>query len=114
MVCNFPKQTHPLEGVHGGGGLACDRGGSGGFLGVTTVGFYLTKGGHSGSRSELRSDAQGRALCHFYDRGWISGDRGWLAVSDWKQGANIVGVWVTAWVGRRGCGRRPGLASSFE
>jgi hypothetical protein len=65
-----------LEGVHGGGGLARDRGGAGGFLGVTTVGFYLTKGGHGGSGSELRSDAQGRALCHFYDRGWISGDRG--------------------------------------
>jgi hypothetical protein len=38
-----------LEGVHGGGGLACDRRGAGGFLGVTTVRFYLTKGGHGGS-----------------------------------------------------------------
>jgi hypothetical protein len=28
--------------VHGGDGLACDRGGAGRFLGVTTVGFYLT------------------------------------------------------------------------
>jgi hypothetical protein len=64
------------ESVHGGGGLARDRDGAAGFLGVTTVGFYLAKGGHGGSGSELRSDAQGRALCHFYDRGWISGNRG--------------------------------------
>jgi hypothetical protein len=35
-----------FEGVHGGSGLACDRGGAGGFLGVTTIGFYLTKSGH--------------------------------------------------------------------
>ena len=32
-----------FEGIHGGGGFACDRGGAGGFLGVTAVGFYLTE-----------------------------------------------------------------------
>ena len=33
-----------FEGIHGGDGFACDRGGAGGFLGVTAVGFYLTEG----------------------------------------------------------------------
>jgi hypothetical protein len=48
-----------FESVHGGDGLACDRGGAGGFLGVAAVGFYLTLGRHGGSsRSELRSDGQ--------------------------------------------------------
>jgi hypothetical protein len=37
-----------FEGVHGGGGFACDRGGAGGFLRVATVGFDLAKGGHNG------------------------------------------------------------------
>jgi hypothetical protein len=36
-----------FEGIHGGGGFACDRGGAGGFLRVAAVGFDLTKGGHS-------------------------------------------------------------------
>src|ERR1035437_2628115 len=35
-----------FEGVHGGDGFACDRGGAGGLLGVTAVGFYLTDGRH--------------------------------------------------------------------
>jgi hypothetical protein len=35
-----------FEAVHGGGGLACDRGGAGGFLGVAAVGFYLTESRH--------------------------------------------------------------------
>jgi hypothetical protein len=35
-----------FEGVNGGCGFACDRGGAGGFLRVTAVGFYLTLGGH--------------------------------------------------------------------
>ena len=35
-----------FEGVHGRDGLTCDRGGAGGFLRVTTIGFYLTKSGH--------------------------------------------------------------------
>ena len=30
-----------FEAVHGGDGLACDRGGAGGFLGITAVGFNL-------------------------------------------------------------------------
>jgi hypothetical protein len=38
-----------FEGIHGGGGLACDRGGAGGFLRVTAVGFYLTLGRHMGN-----------------------------------------------------------------
>ena len=35
-----------FEGIHGGGGFACDRGGAGGFLRVTAVRFDLTKGRH--------------------------------------------------------------------
>ena len=35
-----------FEGVHGGDGFACDRGGAGGFLGVAAVGFYLTGSRH--------------------------------------------------------------------
>jgi hypothetical protein len=51
-----------FEAVHGRDGLACDGGGAGGFLGVTAVGFYLTKGRHGGSgESELRSDWQAEA-----------------------------------------------------
>jgi hypothetical protein len=44
-----------FEGVHGGGGLACDRARAGGFLGVAPVSFNLTKCGHGDSwgRSEL-------------------------------------------------------------
>ena len=40
-----------FEGVHGGSGLTCDRGGAGGFLGVAAVGFYLSESGHGGSWS---------------------------------------------------------------
>jgi hypothetical protein len=48
-----------FEAVHGGDGLACERGGAGGFLGITSVSFYLTKGRHGfRSLSELRSDGQ--------------------------------------------------------
>jgi hypothetical protein len=51
-----------FEGVHGGSGLACDRGRAGGFLGVTAVSFYLTESGHGSSReSELRSEGQAGA-----------------------------------------------------
>ena len=38
-----------FEGIHGGDGFACDRGGAGGFLRVTTVRFDLTKGRHIGN-----------------------------------------------------------------
>ena len=38
-----------FEGIHGGGGFACDRGGAGGFLRVAAVGFYLAKSGHMGN-----------------------------------------------------------------
>jgi hypothetical protein len=37
-----------FEGIHGGGGFACDRGGAGGFLRVAAVGFDLTEGRHNG------------------------------------------------------------------
>src|ERR1019366_292758 len=47
-----------FEVVHGGDGLARDRGGAGGFLGVTTVGFYLTKSRH-GFRSVGQADLEG-------------------------------------------------------
>jgi hypothetical protein len=54
-----------FEAVHGRCGLARDRGGAGGFLGVQTVGFYLAERGHGGlleRESELRSDARGWSL----------------------------------------------------
>jgi hypothetical protein len=35
-----------FEGIHGGGGFACDRGGAGGFLRVAAVRFDLTLRGH--------------------------------------------------------------------
>src|ERR1039458_8216377 len=35
-----------FEGVHGGSGLACDRGGASGFLGIAAVSFYLTESRH--------------------------------------------------------------------
>jgi hypothetical protein len=60
-----------FEVVHGGDGLACDGGGAGGFLGVTAVGFYLTKSRHGGSGS-----------------GWTGGPRGYpgLSYSDYSGG----------------------------
>ena len=42
-----------FEGIHGGDGFACDRGGAGGFLRVTAVRFDLSKGRHMGN-SEMR------------------------------------------------------------
>jgi hypothetical protein len=51
-----------FEVVHGGDGLARDRGGAGGFLGVTTVGFYLTKSRH-GFRSVGQTDLEGTPAC---------------------------------------------------
>ena len=38
-----------FEGIHGGGGLACDRGGAGGLLGVAAIRFDLTQSGHWGA-----------------------------------------------------------------
>src|SRR5260370_36880684 len=35
-----------FEGIHGGGGLACDRGGAGGLLGIAAVSFDLTESRH--------------------------------------------------------------------
>jgi hypothetical protein len=51
-----------FEVVHGRDGLACDRGGAGRFLGVTAVGFYLTKSRHGfrSGESEVRSGGTGR------------------------------------------------------
>jgi hypothetical protein len=60
-----------FEGVHGRRGLACDRGGAGGFLGVTAVGFYLSESRHSGSGGVGRR----KRLPHFEDRVRISGIR---------------------------------------
>jgi hypothetical protein len=46
-----------FEGVHRGSGFACDRGGAGGFLGVTAVGFNLTKSRHRWLRGGDRPEA---------------------------------------------------------
>jgi hypothetical protein len=85
-----------FDGIHGGGGLTCNRGGAGGLLGVTAIGFYLTEGRHSSSGSGLRPDGQGcpegTHLSHFEGRGWIWGIREGMAVNGWKQGAKILDV----------------------
>jgi hypothetical protein len=44
-----------FEGVHGGSGLACDRGGASGFLGIAAVSFYLTQSRHGGSEAGRRT-----------------------------------------------------------
>ena len=44
-----------FEGIHGGDGFACDRGGAGGFLRVAAIGIYLTLRGHM-SNSEMGQD----------------------------------------------------------
>ena len=46
-----------FEGIHGGDGFACDRGGAGGFLRVTTIRFYLAKGRHKNSGTGTGKDA---------------------------------------------------------
>jgi hypothetical protein len=43
-----------FEGIHGGAGLACDRGGAGGLLGVAPVGFDLTLSRHKGMGTTWR------------------------------------------------------------
>jgi hypothetical protein len=65
-----------FEGVHGGGGLACDRGRAGGFLGVAAVGFYLTESRHGGSGGDRAG-----GLSYFEHRRVKLGNRGWMAVS---------------------------------
>ena len=60
-----------FEGVQGRGGLACDRGGAGGFLRVTAVGFDLSKGRHKIAPGR---DRQG-CLSYFDDKGRILGNR---------------------------------------
>jgi hypothetical protein len=47
-----------LEAVHGGDGLACDRGAADRFWGVTAVSFDLAEGRHGWLASALRSDGQ--------------------------------------------------------
>jgi hypothetical protein len=66
-----------FEGIHGRGGFASDRGGAGGFLGVTAVRFDLTQSGHRGLRSPsfARMDKPG-GLSYFDGRTAISGIRG--------------------------------------
>jgi hypothetical protein len=56
------------EAVHGGSGLACDRGGASGLLGVTLVGFNLTESRHG-------SSGQAGGLSCFEHRGGKSGNR---------------------------------------
>ena len=51
-----------FEAVHGGDGLACDRGGAGGFLGVTAIGFNLMDGRHEwlrGGQADSKGDPEG-------------------------------------------------------
>jgi hypothetical protein len=72
-----------FEGVHGGNGLTCDRGGAGGFLGITTIGFYLTKSGHvwlPGSPSFARIGRRKR-LPHLEISSAVGGIRGRMAAS---------------------------------
>jgi hypothetical protein len=52
-----------FEAVHGGDGLAGDRGGAGRFPGITAVGFYLTKGRHGGSGPDGQADPEGTPAC---------------------------------------------------
>jgi len=57
-----------FEGVHGGDGLACDRVGASGFLGVTAVSFYLTESGHvwlagCPSFARMDRDPEGTPAC---------------------------------------------------
>jgi hypothetical protein len=79
-----------FEGVHGGSGLACDRGGAGGFLGIAAVGFYLTESRHGGSQGDRPG-----GLSYLKNRGAVWGIRGWRAASGWKQGAKILNVCKT-------------------
>jgi hypothetical protein len=59
-----------FEGVRGRDGLACDRGGAGGFLRVTTVRFDLAKGGHVLCGSGI---GQAGGLSYFEDKWRDSG-----------------------------------------
>jgi hypothetical protein len=65
-----------FEGVHGGSGFACDRSGTGGFLGVTAVCFDLTQSGHGGSRGWGQGTSGYARLSYFEDRGRGSRIRG--------------------------------------
>jgi hypothetical protein len=61
-----------FEGIHGRSGLACDRGGAGGFLGVAAVGFDLAARGHMGIRGRT-----GREACPTLTiNGWFCGSEG--------------------------------------
>ena len=50
-----------FEGVHGGDGFACDRGGAGRFLGVAAVSFNLSESRHRGSGNGDRRSQRARA-----------------------------------------------------
>src|ERR1022692_469283 len=70
-----------FEGVHGRGGLACDRGGAGGTLGVAAIRFNLTQSGHklpSGYRTgsgELEANRgnwfEMTEKCFEFGRDWV-------------------------------------------
>src|SRR5260370_20557594 len=77
-----------FEGIHGGSGLACNRGGAGGLLGVATIRFDLTQSGHKGLTrpSCARMDRPGGSS-YFGGRAAISEIRGWMSVTWWIWGA---------------------------
>jgi hypothetical protein len=71
-----------FEGVHGGGGLACDRGRAGRFLGVAAIGFNLTESRHGGS-GKGQADPEGTPACPtltIRPEGWGFGG-GWRQVT---------------------------------
>ena len=66
-----------FQGVHGGGGLACGRGGAGRFLGVAAVGLDLAEGGHMGVPGGDRPGG----LSYLDDKRAVSGGRRWMGGS---------------------------------
>jgi hypothetical protein len=76
-----------FEVVHGRNGLASDRGGTGRFLGVTAVGFYLTKGRHGFGSGGVRGalGLAGGSACSTLRLARRSGESGGrMAASYWE------------------------------
>jgi len=67
-----------FQGVHGRGGLACGRGGAGGFLGVAAVGLDLAEGGHI---SVVPGGDRPVGPSYLDDKLTVSGGRGWMGGS---------------------------------